>query len=183
MKKNRRLGMVLGASSLVLGTVTIGVGAVTATAAAKFKACIVIDTGGVKDKSFNQSAWQGALDAQKANANVVPSYLTSTSSADYAPNIKTFENKGCGLIVTVGFNMDQATADASNANHAQKFAIVDDAPTTSSKNVLALQYETGQAAFLGGYLDAATSKTHVVATYGGMNFPSVAMYMSGFFFS
>ena len=180
MKKIRRLGMVLGASSLVLGTVTIGVGAVTATAAAKFKACIVIDTGGVKDKSFNQSAWQGALDAQKANANVVPSYLTSTSSADYTPNIKTFENKGCGLIVTVGFNMDQATADASNANHAQKFAIVDDAPTTSSKNVLALQYETGQAAFLGGYLDAATSKTHVVATYGGMNFPSVAMYMSGF---
>lgn len=180
MKNIRRLGMVLGASSLVLGTVTIGVAATSATAASKFKACIVIDTGGVKDKSFNQSAWQGALDAQKADSSVSPSYLTSTSSTDYAPNITTFENQGCGIIVTVGFNMDSATAAASNADLSQKFAIVDDAPSTKSKNVLALQYQTNQAAFLGGYLDAATSKHHVVATYGGMNFPSVAMYESGF---
>jgi basic membrane protein A len=180
MKKIRRLGVVLGASSLVLGTVTIGVGAISATAATKFKACIIIDTGGVKDRSFNQSAYQGGLDAVKVNPNIALSYLTSTSSTDYAPNIKIFENKGCGLIVTVGFNMDQATTDASNATLSQKFAIVDDAPTTKSKNVLALQYLTNQSAFLGGYLDAATSKSHVVATYGGMNFPSVAMYMSGF---
>ena len=180
MKKYRRLGVVLGTGSLVLGTVTIGVGALTASAASKFHACIVIDTGGVKDKSFNQSAWQGALDAQKANSNVTVSYLTSTSSADYTPNINKFMSEGCGLIVTVGFNMDSATAQAANANPNQKFAIVDDAPTTTSKNVLALQYETNQSAFLGGYLDAATSKTGVVATYGGMNFPSVAMYMSGF---
>ncbi len=180
MKRIRRLGMVLGASSLVLGTVTIGVGAVTATAAAKYKACVVIDTGGVKDKSFNQSAWQGALDAQKADPNVSPSYLTSQSSADYAPNITTFESKGCGLIVTVGFNMDAATAAAANAAPNQKFAIVDDLPTTTSHNVLALQYETNQAAFLGGYLDAATSKSGVVATYGGEAFSSVTMYESGF---
>ena len=180
MKKIRRLAVALGASSLVLGTMTVGVAATSATAAAKFKACVVIDTGGVKDKSFNQSAWQGALDAQKADPSISPSYLTSTSSADYAPNITTFENKGCGIIVTVGFNMDAATAAASNADLTQKFAIVDDAPSTKSKNVLALQYQTNQAAFLGGYLDAATSKKHVVATYGGINFPSVAMYMSGF---
>jgi basic membrane protein A len=180
MKRIRRLGMVMGASSLVLGTVTIGVGAVTATAATKFKACIVIDTGGVKDKSFNQSAWQGALDAQKADSSVSPSYLTSQSSADYAPNITTFESKKCGIIVTVGFNMDSATAAAANAAPSQKFAIVDDLPTTTSHNVLALQYETNQAAFLGGYLDAASSKSHVVATYGGEAFSSVTMYMSGF---
>jgi basic membrane protein A len=180
MKKIRRLGMVLGASSLVLGTVTIGVGAVTATAATKFKACVVIDTGGVKDKSFNQSAWQGALDAQKADSSISPSYLTSQSSADYAPNITTFENEKCGIIVTVGFNMDSATAAAANADPTQKFAIVDDLPTTTSHNVLALQYETNQAAFLGGYLDAATSKSGVVATYGGEAFSSVTMYESGF---
>jgi basic membrane protein A and related proteins len=180
MKSIRRLGVVLGAASLVLGTVTIGVGTLSATAASKFKACIVIDTGGVKDKSFNQSAWQGALDAVKANPNVSASYLTSTSSADYTPNINTFISKGCGLIVTVGFNMDSATAAAADAHPNQKFAIVDDAPQTTSHNVLALQYETDQAAFLGGYLDAATSKTGAVATYGGMAFSSVTMYMSGF---
>jgi len=180
MKKFNRLAAVLGASTLVVGTLTAGSALSASAAMGKFKACVVIDTGGVKDRSFNQSAWQGALDAQKADSNVVPSYLTSQSSADYAPNITTFENQGCGIIVTVGFNMDSATAAASNKNVNQKFAIVDDAPMTKSKNVLALQYETNQAAFLGGYLDAATSKTGVVATYGGMNFGSVDMYMSGF---
>ena len=180
MKRIRRLGVVLGATSLVLGTVTIGVGALSATAASKFKACIVIDTGGVKDKSFNQSAYEGALAAAKVNTNVTVSYTTSTSSADYTPEINTFEHQGCGIIVTVGFLMDSATAAAANAAPNQKFAIVDDAPTTTSHNVLALQYETDQAAFLGGYLDAATSKSGIVATYGGMAFPSVTMYMSGF---
>ncbi len=182
MRKFHRLAAVVGASTLVVGTLTVGTAltAATASAAGKFKACVVIDTGGVKDKSFNQSAWQGALDAQKIDSNIVPSYLTSSSSADYAPNITTFENEGCGIIVTVGFNMDAATAAAANAKPSQKFAIVDDAPVTKSHNVLALQYETNQAAFLGGYLDAATSKTGVVATYGGENFGSVDMYMSGF---
>jgi basic membrane protein A len=182
MRKFQRLASVLGASTLVVGTLTVGTALTTTTASAagKFKACVVIDTGGVKDKSFNQSAWQGALDAQAADPNITPSYLTSASSADYAPNITTFEGEGCGIIVTVGFNMDAATAAAANAAPNQKFAIVDDAPVTTSKNVLALQYETNQAAFLGGYLDAATSKTGVVATYGGENFGSVDMYMSGF---
>ena len=43
-----------------------------------------------------------------------------------------------------------------------------------------LTYDTNQDAFLGGYEAAATSKTGVVATYGGMQFPSVTIYMDGF---
>ncbi len=179
----RRLGALLGAASLVLGGLTFGasVAASSAGAAAKFKACVVTDTGGINDKSFNASAWKGLQDAAKKNKNIAISYLSSTSSADYAPNINTFIHKGCGIIVTVGFLMDSATAAAANAHPSQKFAIVDDAPTVKKgTHVLALQYETDQAAFLGGYLAAAMTKTGTVATYGGMQFPSVTMYMNGF---
>lgn len=178
----RHLGMVIGASSLVLGTLTISVAAntVSATAATKFKACVVTDTGGVNDKSFNASAWQGAKDAKKINKNISISYLSSTSSTDYVPNINKFIQQRCGLIVTVGFLMDEATSTASNAHLSQKFAIVDDAPSTKSKNVLSLQYETDQGAFLGGYLAAASTKTGAVGTFGGMQFPSVTLYMNGF---
>ena len=182
MGSARRLGSLLGAASLVLGTLTVSVAAttVTATAATTYKACVVTDTGGINDKSFNASAWKGMQDAAKINKNIKISYLSSTSSADYAPNINSFIRKGCGIIVTVGFLMDAATAAAANAHPNQKFAIVDDAPTTKSHNVLALQYETDQGAFLGGYLAAASTKTGTVATYGGMQFPSVTMYMNGF---
>jgi basic membrane protein A and related proteins len=178
----RRLGTLLGSASLVLGTLTAGIAASTstATAATPFKACVVTDTGGINDKSFNYSAYKGLLDAAAVNTNITPSYLSSGSGTDYAPNIQTFIGQGCGIIVTVGFLMDQATTTAANANPNQKFAIVDDQPATTSKNVLGLLYDTNQGAFLGGYLAAATSKTGVVATYGGINIVPVTIYMNGF---
>ncbi len=177
----RRVGAVLGAASLVLGTLTLGVAATSASAAKTFKACVVTDTGGINDKSFNASAWKGMKDAHAQNKSIQISYLSSTSAADYVPNINTFIHEGCGIIVTVGFLMDGATLAAANAHPHQKFAIVDDAPQgLKYHNVLALQYETDQAAFLGGYLAAASTHTGTVATYGGMDFPSVTMYMNGF---
>jgi basic membrane protein A len=177
----RRLAMTLGAASLVMGTLTVSVAGTAATAASKFKACVVTDTGGINDKSFNASAYQGVKDAMKANKNVVGSYLSSTSSADYAPNINSFINKKCGIIVTVGFLMDASTTKAANAHPQQPFAIVDDVPMVKKgTHVLALTYATNQDGFLAGYLAAASTKKGTVATYGGMQFPTVAIYMDGF---
>jgi basic membrane protein A len=183
MGRIRRLTMVFGASALVLGTLTVSVASTTvsASAASKFKACVVTDTGGINDRSFNQSAYAGAKDAAKADSNIVPSYLSSGSSNDYTPNINTFIGEKCGIIITVGFLMDPATAKAANAHPSQKFAIVDDAPVVKAgTHVEALQYETDQAGFLGGILAAGMSKTGTVATYGGENFSAVTLYENGF---
>jgi len=170
----------LGALSLVAAGVTATTAGAAQSHAAAFKACVVTDTGGINDKSFNASAYAGAKDAIKTAKNVVVTYLSSTSEADYKPNIEKFISQGCGIIVTVGFLMDQATADEATAHPNQKFAIVDDVPTTTSKNVLSLTYDTNQGAFLGGYLAAASSKTGKVGTFGGINIPPVTIYMDGF---
>ncbi|MFZ0769257.1 MAG: BMP family ABC transporter substrate-binding protein, partial [Acidimicrobiales bacterium] len=149
----RRLVTMLGAGALIFGTLTLSVASstVAASAAGKFKACVVTDTGGINDHSFNASAYAGAVAASKVDTNIVASYLSSTSSADYTPNIDSFISKGCGIIITVGFLMDGATAAAANAHPNQKFAIVDDAPTVKAgTHVDALQYETDQAGLLGG---------------------------------
>ncbi len=183
MRRINRLGALLGAGALVLGTVTIGVATTVsvASAAGKFKACVVTDTGGINDHSFNASAWAGLQNATKQDKNITASYLSSTSSASYTPNINKFISQGCGIIVTVGFLMDGATATAANAHPNQKFAIVDDVPNApKSKGLLALTYDTNQDAFLGGYVAAAMSKTGVVATYGGADIPPVTIYMDGF---
>jgi basic membrane protein A len=173
----------LGTAALVLGTMTAGVAAtsVTATAASSFKACVVTDTGGINDKSFNASAWKGLQDAKAQIPSISITYLSSTSSTDYVPNINTFIHEDCGIIVTVGFLMDTATKNAADAHPMQKFAIVDDAPAVKAgTHLLALQYETDQAGFLGGMLAAGMSKTGTVATFGGENFPAVTLYMNGF---
>ena len=47
-------------------------------------------------------------------------------------------------------------------------------------NVYALVFNTAQDGFLGGYLAAGMTKTGKVATFGGQQFPTVTIYMDGF---
>ena len=80
-----------------------------AAAAGKTLGCMVTDTGGIDDRSFNASAWAGMQAAAKASSNVTVKYLQSTTQADYVPNINTFISQKCNIIVTVGFLMGDAT--------------------------------------------------------------------------
>ncbi len=141
---------------------------------------MVTDTGGINDKSFNQSAWQGMQQAQAANSGVTVKYLQSTSQSDYVPNINSFLSQKCGITVTVGFLMADATKTAAQKNADAKFAIVDNAYSPVIPNVDALVFNTVQDGFLGGYLAAGMTKTGKVATFGGMQLPTVTIYMDGF---
>jgi basic membrane protein A len=146
----------------------------------KFLACMVTDTGGINDKSFNQSSYAGVLAAAKADGSITPKYLQSNSTSDYASNITAFLGQKCGIIVTVGFLMGGATQTAAKANPGQKFAIVDFSYSPALKNVDALLFNTLEDGFLGGYLAAGMSKTHKVATFGGQKLSTVTIYMDGF---
>jgi len=141
---------------------------------------MVTDTGGIDDKSFNASSWQGMLQAQTADpSKITVKYLQSTSPADYASNISAFLGQKCGIIVTVGFLMAQATQTAAKSNPTGKFAIVD-YPQFPQTNIDSLVFNTVQDGFLGGYLAAGMSKTGKVATFGGQKLPTVTIYMDGF---
>jgi basic membrane protein A and related proteins len=159
----------------------------SSTASAKFLGCMVTDTGGIDDKSFNQSSWQGMQAAAATDPSKIQvTYLPSTTSADYASNISDFVAKKCGIIVTVGFLMADATEAAAKANPTQKFAIVDCSYASEclsgakETNIDQLVFNTVQDGFLGGYLAAGMTKTGTVATYGGENFGTVTIYEDGF---
>ncbi len=150
------------------------------TSTATLSACMVTDTGGLDDRSFNASSYQGLTDANKADPNIAVQSLQSTAQSDYVPNINAFIQKKCGIIVTVGFLMGDATQAAAKANPTQKFAIVDYNYTPPLPNVKGLIFNTAQAGFLGGYLAAGMTKTGSVATFGGQKLPTVTIYMDGF---
>jgi basic membrane protein A and related proteins len=157
-------------------------GAASASASAgsgqALSACMVLDTGGVDDRSFNQSSWQGMKDAQSANPNIKISYVASNSQNDYVPNLNASVSKGCGTTIAVGGLMTDAVKATAKANPSKKFAIIDS--NTGQPNVYGLQFNTAQGAFLGGYLAAAYSKSGKVATFGGLKIPPVTVYMDGF---
>jgi basic membrane protein A and related proteins len=147
---------------------------------------MVTDTGGINDKSFNQSAWEGMQEAAAADPGISVSYLQSTTQSNYVPNINAFLAKKCGIIVTVGFLMGAATETAATKNPTQPFAIVDCSYAseclsgTKASNIDQLVFNTVQDGFLGGYLAAGMTKTGKVATFGGEDFGTVTIYMDGF---
>jgi basic membrane protein A len=158
----------------------------SAATSAKFLGCMVTDTGGIDDRSFNASSWAGMQAAAAGNSNITVKYLQSTTQSDYIPNINTFLSEKCGIIVTVGFLMGPATEAAAKAHPSQKFAIVDCSYAsgcltgTKEPNIDQLTYNTVQDGFLGGYLAAGMTKTGKVATFGGEDFGTVTIYMDGF---
>ncbi len=149
----------------------------SAAAAATYTACMVTDTGGIDDKSFNAAAWAGMQAAQAAGKAKV-SYVQSKTETDYATNIKSLQGQDCKLIVTVGGLMADATIAAAKAAPTQHFVEVDSAG--NGTNLQGLQFNTAQAGFLSGYLAAGYTKSGKVATYGGLNIPPVTVYMDGF---
>jgi len=177
------LGVLALLSAACSSSSSSGGGSTSPTAsAAAFKACMVTDTGGLDDKSFNQSSWEGLQAAAAAEPGKISiANLPSTSTADYARNISTFISQKCGIIVTVGFLMGPATQAAAKSNPSQKFAIVDFtyAPHNLA-NVNTLVFNTVQDGFLGGYLAAGMTKTGKVATFGGEQFGTVTIYEDGF---
>jgi basic membrane protein A and related proteins len=192
---NRRLRyslVLLAALGLVMGACasedSSGGSTTTAGAGKGTKVCQVTDTGGVDDKSFNQTANEGVVRAQK-DLGVEAKVLESKSEADYEPNIQTFVDQNCDLIIPVGFLLDKATQASAKANPKQKYSIVDvdffdtesDPPKDISyPNVEELTFATDQAAFLAGYTAASVSKSGKVGTYGGIQIPTVTIFMDGF---
>ena len=150
----------------------------TAPPTNSFLACMVSDSGGFNDNSFNQSGWEGMQKAQ-TQLGVQINSAESKTSADFAPNLTSMLQKNCQLTITVGFMLKQATEDTAKANPNSNFAIIDNNEIVQP-NVRSLVFKTSDAAFLGGYVAAAYSTTGIVATFGGMPIPSVMIFMDGF---
>ena len=153
-----------------------------------FLPCLVSDAGGWNDKSFNESAKNG-MDKAAKELGVTPLEFESKNDNDYAPNMQTAISEGCTLVIAVGFKLAAATIESANANPDLDFAIIDDYADADydgkpdAPNIKPLVFNTAEAAYLGGYAAAAWSAqagVNKVGTFGGMQIPSVAVFMDGY---
>ncbi|MFP5417098.1 MAG: BMP family protein [Actinomycetes bacterium] len=147
--------------------------------ASNFLACMVSDEGGFDDKSFNETSYNGMMDA-KAQLGIQTKELQSQTTSDYAKNVQAMVDANCNIIVTVGFALGDATAASAKANPDINYAIVDFAYETPEPNVKGLTFNTAEPAFLAGYLAASITKTGTVGTYGGAPYPTVTIFMDGY---
>ena len=157
----------------------------TAEETVDYTACMVSDEGGFDDASFNQSGFEGLTRAE-SELGIQTRTAESADPGQYAGNVDSMVQEGCNLIIGVGFALEDAIQGAAEANPDISFALVDSAFSDADFNPVTLEnakpllFNTHEAAFLAGYLAAGVSKTGTVATYGGMPFPSVTIFMDGF---
>ena len=117
MKKIARALALAGAGALTLAacgsapeeTAGGGGGSDAGGASTDYKACMVSDAGGWDDKSFNESSYNGLLNAEK-DLGIQKQTAESTTVSDFEPNINNMVTEGCDLIITVGFLLAPALA-------------------------------------------------------------------------
>jgi len=163
-------GALLGAAALALsscaqppspGTTASGEPSASASASAPggggdFKACMVSDSGGFDDKSFNQTSYKGLTDA-KAQLSIETAEVESATASDFAKNIQSMVDAKCQMIVTVGFLLSDDTLAAAKKNTEITFAIVDNNDPENypaAKNLKPLTFNTAESSFLAGYMAA-----------------------------
>lgn len=141
---------------------------------------MVTDVGGVNDKSFNQTSWEGlqALAAEDPTFEV--SYLESKTDADYASNIESFIDEDYDLIICVGYMLADATRAAAEANPDQKFAIIDDNSCADLPNVACLMFAQAEASYLVGVVAGMATETNTVGYVQGMVSESMNQFGVGF---
>ena len=152
----------------------------TEAAAKKIKVGMVTDIGGVNDKSFNQTSWEGLQALAKEDPTFEVKYLESKTDADYQTNINTFIDEKYDLIICVGYMLADATKEAAKANPNQKFAIIDDATCADLPNVACLMFAQEQASYLVGLVAGSVTKTKTVGYVQGMVSDTMNLFGIGY---
>jgi basic membrane protein A len=140
---------------------------------------LVTDVGKVDDKSFNQSAWEGAQAAAEATGGTAE-YIETAAASDYATNIGQFLESGANVIITVGFALGEATAAAATENPDVHFIGVDQFPAVEACNLTGLVFNEDKAGFLAGALAGLLTESNTLgAVLGTDQVPPVVAFKEG----
>lgn len=159
-------------------------GGEAAAPAADIKIGLVTDVGRVNDRSFNQSAWDGVVQAGTALGLTEGDgfkYIETQDSKDYADNIQQFVDAGFNVIVTVGFALGEATIKAATENPETYFIGIDQFQGEALPNLTGLVFHEDQSGFLAGALAAQLNKTGTIAAVLGTDLvPPVVAFGQGY---
>ncbi|MCA1028530.1 BMP family lipoprotein [Cytobacillus kochii] len=188
--KKRKLGLVLS-FALAAGTILGACGSSEENEKGSssegnkeesFTVAMVTDVGGVDDKSFNQSAWEGikafgednGLEEGKGGYT----YLQSQSDADYATNLNNLTRQKFNLVFGVGAMMHDAIAEIAEQQKDSQFSIIDS--EVEADNVASIMFKEQESGFLAGVVAANATKGDTVGFIGGMELPVIERFEAGF---
>ena len=138
---------------------------------------LIFDLGGKFDKSFNESAFNGAQRwAEETGGSFDEVELQSDAQREQA--LRRFAENGNNPIVMAGFSFATALGEVAADYPDTKFQIIDmvvDAP-----NVRSIVFAEEQGSYLVGMAAAMASETGTVGFIGGMDIPLIRNFACGY---
>ena len=185
----RRLPVAVLTAVLAAASLTGGCAPGTASTGGqpgRLRVGLVTDPGGLNDRSFNWLANRGLQQAERTY-RISGRVVTSTTNADFLPNLSALARQHYDLVIAVGFQMTSAVDTAAKAFPKTKFAIIDvaqDALASKPANVEGVVFQSSQSGYLAGYLAGLYVKAkggrQVVSSVAGKKIPPVDAYVAGF---
>ncbi len=138
---------------------------------------LIIDLGGKFDKSFNESAFNGAQRwVEETGGDYVETELQSEAQREQ--NMRKMAERGANPIVVLGFANASTLEKVAPDYPDTMFAIVD--MVVDQPNVKSIVFSEHEGSFLVGMIAAMKSETGTVAFVGGMDVPLIRKFACGY---
>lgn len=144
---------------------------------------VLVVHGTLGDKSFFDSAAAGV---KQAEAELPVSLKIIEAGGDrsrWQPALADAADAGYDVVIAGTFEMIDYVAEIAPQYPDEKFITFDTTPDFSKcecKNVLGVMYQTSSAGYLAGYAAAKLSKSGILGTIIGADFPTVTDFKVGF---
>lgn len=145
--------------------------------AADPKLAIVYDAGGKFDKSFNQSASEGA---ERFKKETKISYLEVQVGSDTQTEqvLRNLARKNVDLVAAIGFAQAQAVQTVAKEFPKVKFVLIDG--VANGDNISSVLFKEQEGSYLVGVAAAMASKSKKVGFVGGMDIPLIRAFACGY---
>ena len=147
------------------------------------KVGMVVGSGTIDDRSFNQGSWEGITGTVENSKYVIPAGETES---DYLVSIGNLIDAGYQFIVTPGYYFEAAIYEAQAKYPDTHFVILDGAPvdqdgnTVIAENTVSIYFSEHEAGFIAGVAAAVEIQEGDFGFIGGMQVPAVVRFEAGF---
>nr|WP_315212045.1 BMP family ABC transporter substrate-binding protein [uncultured Duganella sp.] len=165
--------MKLSQLSLTVAAICIAASA----SAADPKLAIVYDAGGKFDKSFNQSAFEGASRFKKeTNINFTEVQASSDTQAEQV--LRGLARKNMDLIASIGFAQQSAVQKVAKEFPKVRFVLIDG--VAQGANINSITFKEEEGSYLVGVAAAMASKSKKLGFIGGVDIPLIRTFACGY---
>jgi Uncharacterized ABC-type transport system, periplasmic component/surface lipoprotein len=147
------------------------------TGAALADPALIYDLGGKFDKSFNESAYNGA-EGWKAETGGNYMDLELQNDAQREQALRRFASQGANPVVMMSFMWESVLAPLAGEFPDTNFVVID--AVVDAPNVQSLLFDEHIGSFLVGALAALKSETGTVGFVGGMDVPLIHKFYCGY---